>query len=284
MLLSAIIVPGTANPYLADPANDPKTPANPALWKDGTAPPSIDVTGGNLLTFSVTGSTTNEPGAAQTSPDGGPFQGKPLIPANFGARGDVSSWDLPIDSLAGIFEGATLGAAPVPYAGSLSAQSVSPLLGQVFFIGDGLTGTGTGSVQVFHVPAGATHLYFANIDGEQWGNNGGQFSVQVTSLEAQIDINKTAGRGDNVTVFNSDATGEHWAQTIPASITNVTTSTQTFQLSVNPPSDATINQTSVTLRLARARKSRSRLRLTALPPMTFTSSPSRGALVSAKTI
>jgi len=38
------------------------------------------------------------------------------------------------------------------------------LIGQVFFIGDGLTGTGMGSVQVFGVPPTATHLYLGFVD------------------------------------------------------------------------------------------------------------------------
>ena len=42
--------------------------------------------------------------------------------------------------------------------------TLSPQLGQVFFIGDGLTGTGTGSIQTFIVPAAATHLYLGYLD------------------------------------------------------------------------------------------------------------------------
>jgi hypothetical protein len=39
-----------------------------------------------------------------------------------------------------------------------SFTSLSPLLDRVFFIGDGLTGNGTGSQQMFMVPTGATQL------------------------------------------------------------------------------------------------------------------------------
>jgi hypothetical protein len=42
--------------------------------------------------------------------------------------------------------------------------TLAPQIGQVFFIGDGLTGTGTGSLQTFHVPPTATHLYLGYID------------------------------------------------------------------------------------------------------------------------
>ena len=41
---------------------------------------------------------------------------------------------------------------------------LSPLIGQVFFIGDGLTRSGAGSIQAFRVPATATHLYLGYVD------------------------------------------------------------------------------------------------------------------------
>jgi hypothetical protein len=43
-------------------------------------------------------------------------------------------------------------------------KALGPKIGQVFFIGDGLTGTGSGSIQVFGVPPTATHLYLGYID------------------------------------------------------------------------------------------------------------------------
>jgi hypothetical protein len=46
-----------------------------------------------------------------------------------------------------------------------SFANVSPQLGQVFFIGDGLTGTGTGAVQQFLVPPTATRLFLGFADG-----------------------------------------------------------------------------------------------------------------------
>ncbi|MCE2694196.1 MAG: hypothetical protein LW645_08015 [Verrucomicrobiaceae bacterium] len=43
--------------------------------------------------------------------------------------------------------------------------SVAPLLNQAFFIGDGLTGTGSGSVQHFAIPTGAARLFLGFADG-----------------------------------------------------------------------------------------------------------------------
>jgi hypothetical protein len=167
-----VIVPGTANPYLADPAND----SGPIYATDGTKPPSIDVSSDSILTFSVTGGTTNASGSEPIEPpDGGN-----LVSAYYGARGAISSWRLPISSLAGVFLGPTLGSAPSEYTGSLSATTIAPPLGQVFFIGDGLTGHESGATQDFDVPSGATTLFLVDIDGQEWSDNGGKFDVIVT--------------------------------------------------------------------------------------------------------
>jgi hypothetical protein len=48
--------------------------------------------------------------------------------------------------------------------------SLSPVLQQLFFIGDGLTGDGTGSVQVFYVPSGAKKLYLGIPDTCDYGS------------------------------------------------------------------------------------------------------------------
>ena len=53
----------------------------------------------------------------------------------------------------------------------------------MFFIGDGLTGTGSGAVQQFVVPAGATRLFLASSDDlGASDNNSGQFEVMVSVL------------------------------------------------------------------------------------------------------
>ena len=97
-------------------------------------------------------------------------------------------------ALVGVFvAGTPSGAAPTTLdfsSGSLgtSFTSLSPLLDQVFFIGDGLTGPGdgTGSTQQFNVPSGATTLYLGLADGcsytgspSCYGDNLGSYSVTV---------------------------------------------------------------------------------------------------------
>jgi hypothetical protein len=73
-------------------------------------------------------------------------------------------------------------------AGGTSFASISPMLDQVFFVGDGLTGNGTGATQDFYVPTGATELYLGladtcNQSGGTPGcfyDNSGTFSAAVT--------------------------------------------------------------------------------------------------------
>jgi hypothetical protein len=97
---------------------------------------------------------------------------------------EANQWNLlpcsSTSSLCGVF-GPVPPSAPPPTGSSIDFASISPDLGQVFFIGVGLTGTGTGTVQTFYVPAGATTLYFADIDGFGWDNDIGSVSVTVLS-------------------------------------------------------------------------------------------------------
>jgi hypothetical protein len=51
----------------------------------------------------------------------------------------------------------------------------------VFFIGDGLTGTGIGNVQEFTIPTGATRLFLGPMDGFGWFNNSGVIDVILTT-------------------------------------------------------------------------------------------------------
>jgi hypothetical protein len=54
--------------------------------------------------------------------------------------------------------------------------TLSPELNQTFYVGDGLTGTGSGTVQQFNVPVGATTLYLGFADGNTMGINSNQYN------------------------------------------------------------------------------------------------------------
>jgi hypothetical protein len=60
--------------------------------------------------------------------------------------------------------------------------SLSPALYQTFFIGDGLTGDGSGSVQTFVVPAGATQLFLGISDATDYNTGDFNATFSVTSV------------------------------------------------------------------------------------------------------
>lgn len=79
-------------------------------------------------------------------------------------------------------------------AGGTGFTSLSPLLDQTFFIGDGLSGDGSGSVQTFLVPTGATELFLGTSDAcgyagpptGCYGDNVGSYIVDVTPQDQPI--------------------------------------------------------------------------------------------------
>ena len=82
-----------------------------------------------------------------------------------GIRSDASGF------LVGVFLGPTAPIGPPPPALDFTASglgtsflSLSPQLGQLFFIGDGRTGTGSGAFQQFFIPPGAYGLYLGFAD------------------------------------------------------------------------------------------------------------------------
>ena len=128
---------------------------------DGTSPIAIDVVGLTSLTFSATGSITlnDTSGSNYNDPDG--IGAAPSTSSNSGANGIAGLTAPYAGYLTGAFVGSMLGSTPAPLDFTMigtSFASLSPALQQAFFIGDGLTGDGTGSRQVARIPAGATEL------------------------------------------------------------------------------------------------------------------------------
>ncbi len=176
-----ITVPGIADVWLAGQpngatlGNDIAPTNSPVL-----ASSSLTLTAGGVLSFSATGTTNTGGGQTATSPDGTGSAG--TIPAN-----SLSGYGGPGEALIGVFIGSGLpsGSSPATLdfstAAAQSAGIISPLLQQVFFIGDGLTGTGSGSSQQFTTPAGATRLFLGTADtvGNSF-NNTGSFNVTVS--------------------------------------------------------------------------------------------------------
>ncbi len=129
----------------------------------------------------------------KTGPDG-----TPETESYIDALGGISGYSGPHGSLVGVF----LDAAnpkdrtpPDPLENDTSFSTLSPVLGQVFFIGDGLTGTGTGAPQTFFAPSGATRLFVgiadaANFAGQPgwYDDNYGSFWVQVIQHKIYLPL------------------------------------------------------------------------------------------------
>ena len=123
----------------------------------------------------------------------------------------LDSTTITFESLAGIsgisaarsrfFEGVFLTASepanPAPPAlsfPSITFTDLSPGIAQHFFIGDGKTGTGSGQLQMFHVPAGATRLYLGLSDGflpcvGAYSDNSGGFQASLLITACAADFN-----------------------------------------------------------------------------------------------
>jgi hypothetical protein len=166
-----------------------------------TNPTGITVlSGSTVFTFSNTGSVTVN-GSNYNDPDG---IGSVSAETNTG-YGSLSGIASPTAGyIAAVFlgPGGPVGAQPAELnftgAGGTSFTTLSPLLDQVFFVGDGLTGDGTGSTQDFVVPTGATELYLGLADACNYnggpsclGDNSGSFSAAVTQNGSMGNLSAT---------------------------------------------------------------------------------------------
>jgi hypothetical protein len=185
---NGVIVKGLADIWLA---GEPNGTILSAGWPSNdvapaNSPVSVSVMAGSTLSVSATGGTSNVASACSgASPDGcgiPDLSGYVHGPAN-----GLSSLVVPCNALVGVFVGAGVpsGTAPVGLVmlAPNSFATLSPLLQQPFFIGDGLIGTGSGAVQQFVVPTGATRLFLGSSDAEGANyDNVGQFMVMVSTL------------------------------------------------------------------------------------------------------
>jgi hypothetical protein len=180
----ALVVSGKADPWLAGlPAGATASSGDVAPAESPVLVPSLPLTAGKALVFGVTGSVSHVPSPSGDSPDGGG-----ITSHSAGAQNGIAGLTAPFHSLIGVFLDANLPTASTAPAALNFASlgrtfaSLSPLLQQPFFIGDGLTGTGTGAAQDFIVPTGATRLFLGTMDAYGWYDNSGSFDVSVTAV------------------------------------------------------------------------------------------------------
>ncbi|MBA2269081.1 MAG: hypothetical protein H0W20_00575 [Chthoniobacterales bacterium] len=193
-----IIVPGTANPYLAGmPDGSTAKGGDTAPAQSPVLVQLRDFAAGDQLTFSATGATSFAGGTppANGTPDGDSFF------AN-SEENNISGCTYPLNALIGVFltgepPVTSPGGSPSPapsappgldfspsgnVPGGTNYTQLAPQLRQIFFIGDGKTSAG--AVQRITAPAGATRLFLASTDGFGWFNNTGSFSVTVAAVPA----------------------------------------------------------------------------------------------------
>lgn len=257
------IVNGNANLNLAGRANGYSCCSGDSAPAQSPTPVSgLSLVPGDTLAFSVSGEVSYSGAASgRNNPDGSPYAG---VPRNFG-DGISSPINLNrVDALVGLFLGAgSPTGAPIPsrinYSGGLNFRSIAPQVGQIFFIGNGLTGdTHTrdfgGTVQTFVVPTGATRLYLGTTDGSGWYNNNGSFNVEVTSIPQQSPLVRGAPLPSST------------ASTTPASIPTVTPACSTLS-GAEPPICTSPGKTE--LQLVRDRIQRHLAAMPAIPQHSY---------------
>ncbi|MFT3683895.1 MAG: hypothetical protein QM783_03025 [Phycisphaerales bacterium] len=145
---------------------------------------------GRTITFSA-GGMAGWSGSTVNGPDGGNFSGTTNIPA----LGPISGYSAPLSGhLVGLFiEAGDISAlsapagASYPDLASFTAASYSPLARQVFFIGDGLTGTGSGITQVFNIPDSAAYLVLGIADAFGFNGAAGYYNDNVGGYEVSYN-------------------------------------------------------------------------------------------------
>lgn len=190
--LSTFTISSHANIYGAGLPKGASMPG-PSGGGGGVAPATfaVDSGKGQVVTFTDARGTVDFGNASSpTGPDGGNFSYRV-----WSHRG-ISAFRAPVvGCLVGVFLGEDGPGTEAPDAidfgeTGLDFRSLSPELGQVFFVGDGVTSDGYR--QQFHVPGGAKVLYLGFADSYYsgagpgyYGDNSGRvtISVRVDSTE-----------------------------------------------------------------------------------------------------
>lgn len=161
----------------------------------GTAPEVISLSSGQTsVTFSsVTGTITVNGGGNYNDPDG--VGAATPTSVNWGTS-TISGITAPnAGYLVGVFatDNPPTGSAPAQLdyttTSSTSSTSYSPLLNQTFFIGDGLTGDGTGTQQVFNIPTGANFLFLGISDAPAYDGPPGAYNDNSGAFSVTYSIN-----------------------------------------------------------------------------------------------
>lgn len=178
-----VTVPGTADPWLAGmPDGSTASITDVAPAQSPVLVSGMLITPGSRYSASASDLVSKGSGWPFFGPDGNAEEMK--VHAN-GAENGIGDVTTPVVSLIGVFLGPDqpdLTAAPASLDFSTEESRdyliLAPSLKQPFFIGDGLTSGG--AIQQIIAPAGASRLFLGTMDGYEWSNNLGSFSVEVT--------------------------------------------------------------------------------------------------------
>jgi Flp pilus assembly protein TadG len=156
----------------------------------------MDVNGGDKFQFAASGSASwqvwgTDSYAPYRGPDGNPNWSQTVMnhAANFPGISNINS---PDSCLIAVFidDNEPCGDFPPTLdfssSGARNYTSLSPQLGQVFFVGDGVTSNG--QKQTITAPPGAKRLFFGFSDGHVWRDNAGGFSVDTTRVVNGISL------------------------------------------------------------------------------------------------
>ena len=191
--LAATVVPGTSDPFLAgQPIGTSCCGGDSAPAQSPVLAP-VTLVAGEVLSFSTIGGVNYSGGVPSDSADGdndGTHLTYPFSMTTDYGTGISGAQNVNVDGLVGVFLDDSVPSGPAPaaldFGSGLDFASLAPGLDQIFWIGDGLTGLGTGSVQQFTVPTGATRLFLGTVDGFQWSNNTGAITVTIAGAAGAV--------------------------------------------------------------------------------------------------
>ncbi len=180
-----VTVPGTSNIFGAGVA----TPPQPGGGGGGMLPILVNLPAGTRRVLALTGASgliNCCSGTTDTPPTGGGSSSN--INPYCGLSGFVDNHTVP---LVGVFltDAATSGSGPptIDWSAHHDDSEVSPLVAQVFYIGNGRTAT-TNTIQSFHVPDGATRLYLGTADAQGFGGDTGYYVDNTGQWQIQGQI------------------------------------------------------------------------------------------------
>jgi len=190
--LAGMPVGSTLSYGTSTPGNDLTDEVTANASTTNGPPLTMDVTAGTVLTFTdITGGTAHDPQMSPTDgPDGesSPWTHMQDSPDgdHDGEQNNIQTLTSPLDSLVGVFLGGSNGSAPTAanaptVSNDYMTQDDSTIqLQEPFYIGDGTPYGNPNVVAQFVVPQGATQLFLGTMDGYQWNNNSGAYSVTIT--------------------------------------------------------------------------------------------------------